>query len=522
MNASRPHSDKSDLPESGRSSEGEATSATGIFKTAESSPGHSEGDLLASLLNQPVSSTPTSEIQAVAPTAASAQPPAPAQVAQPVASSPGEFTRMLETLKSTEPAAPAPQATPAASVAPPAAPGPGEFTRMMQSLKADDTAGSSATSQVSRNSGELAKTFTQVALERNVAPQPAAPLEIRSDFGSTKIPDSDAPAAPGSFTQVFSSSGVNAPSAPAPAPPVPVAPPAAKQKPGEFTRMFQSRQAAGQDEPAAPSQITPPANAEPGAFTRMFSQPNPAPAAQDPLRSLRSEPLPEPGSPFFSNAPRVPETPVPAQGGFTQLLRALTDEPAQKPVEPPMASPQASAPAPTPAAGGFTQLLQSLATPATQPAPAPAIPAVAHPASMPPVAPPAMAAAPVIPPTAPPVAMPAQPSGVGEFTRVISGSALRDLQSPGAAAPMAPPAAAPPAPQAAWTPPAAPRMPAPPGAVPQFAPPAFAMPPTPVPPLAAPAPQPSGLQKYLPLILILNVFLMLAIVLILFFALHHK
>jgi hypothetical protein len=35
-------------------------------------------------------------------------------------------------------------------------------------------------------------------------------------------------------------------------------------------------------------------------------------------------------------------------------------------------------------------------------------------------------------------------------------------------------------------------------------------------------PPPSGMQKHLPLILVLNVFLLLVIVLILFFALHHK
>jgi hypothetical protein len=55
-----------------------------------------------------------------------------------------------------------------------------------------------------------------------------------------------------------------------------------------------------------------------------------------------------------------------------------------------------------------------------------------------------------------------------------------------------------------------------------FAPPVFSFNPPPAPPTAPSVPQPSGIQKYLPLILVLNVFLLLVIVLILFFALHHK
>jgi hypothetical protein len=42
------------------------------------------------------------------------------------------------------------------------------------------------------------------------------------------------------------------------------------------------------------------------------------------------------------------------------------------------------------------------------------------------------------------------------------------------------------------------------------------------PPPTAPQPPQSALQKYLPLILVLNAFLMLAVVMILVFALHHK
>ena len=113
---------------------------------------------------------------------------------------------------------------------------------------------------------------------------------------------------------------------------------------------------------------------------------------------------------------------------------------------------------------------------------------------------------------------------------MISGSALRDLQSQGAARRLRPPPQRHrvrrhgslrqlPSLQLCRSPPPA-------GAAPPFAPPAFAFPipptPTPPPPPAAPQPPANPLQKYMPLILVLNVFLMLAIVLILVFVLHHK
>jgi hypothetical protein len=52
-----------------------------------------------------------------------------------------------------------------------------------------------------------------------------------------------------------------------------------------------------------------------------------------------------------------------------------------------------------------------------------------------------------------------------------------------------------------------------------FPPPAVPRPPEAVPP---PAKEPGKLQKYLPLILVVNVFFLLVIVLILVFMLHHK
>jgi len=55
-----------------------------------------------------------------------------------------------------------------------------------------------------------------------------------------------------------------------------------------------------------------------------------------------------------------------------------------------------------------------------------------------------------------------------------------------------------------------------------FAPQAFGMPQAAQPAPMPAAPQQTTLQKYLPLILVLNVFLLLVIVLILFFVMHHK
>jgi hypothetical protein len=61
------------------------------------------------------------------------------------------------------------------------------------------------------------------------------------------------------------------------------------------------------------------------------------------------------------------------------------------------------------------------------------------------------------------------------------------------------------------------------GAAPQaphFQPPAFPFPPAPAPPAPAAAP-PSKLQQYLPLILVVNVFVLIVVILILVFALRH-
>lgn len=445
---------------------------------------------------------------------------------------------------------------------------PGAFTRMFSSMGASASSGS--------------------------APAPT----LAADKPVASPPSASAPAAaPGEFTRMFSSREAATPTSSAPAQPSPgpPSPPAAPRSgPGEFTRMFSSPVSSGQESmPSSPVssaaaertgvpgiQSSPvseskfgasAAQSEPGAFTKMFAgQGASAPPQEDPLKSLRQTPSID--SRLHLSMPQTPAAPPPAEGGFTQLLQALNQEP--KPKEPaPVATssfaplrPASQTPDPIPAppppaapvaAGGFTRLLQSLAPPAgpplasvpfAAPAAAPPMPSAAAPAAPFAATPLAPASPWATPPSLPPSAPPPKAPGPGEFTRVISGSALRDLQG---AQGMPPAASAPPAPAPVWMPPQMPKPPAMPpmsatpgmpqgmpgvGAMPgmhagmppaggggvPFAPQAFGMSPAVSQPPVPAAPPQTTLQKYLPLILVVNVFLLLVIVLILFFVMHHK
>ena len=205
------------------------------------------------------------------------------------------------------------------------------------------------------------------------------------------------------------------------------------------------------------------------------------------------------------------------QGEFTRLFQRLDHEE-------PASARSASAhmeerlsTAPSPLGGGFTQLLRTLSAEAE--AEVPAFP---------------QAPAPLLP----------QPSnGPGEFTRIISGSMLREAQGrtgrPEAGAAARPEEAQTPAPQMAVNaaPPAAvpsmaPAMPAAPPAM-MFAPQQFVAPPPPpiaamplpqiTPPPPPPATPANKLQRYIPLLLIANLFLMLLVlILVAFVLLHHR
>ena len=492
MEAPKSPFEKPDSPGTDQSAGNVPSSATGIFGQVPAAPLRTEDDLLESLLKKPM--PPESN-------------PAPAPAAPDL----------------TIPAAgPAASASPGAAVQGPATPtaGQGEFTRMLQALNSSASAATSSAEPATRPSEELAKAFSHVALDKIQSSEPAVK--------SGGLPAS--PSSPGSFTKMFNAaSGESVTPAAGQVQTAPLQPQSAQPSsgPGEFTKIFQGIKPA--NVPPAASAPTPkqPPPAGPGAFTRMFSNQSASSSVrEDPLNSLKAIGPQESSLKFTGGAPADAEPALPAQGGFTQLLRALNQESPQKAAEPPIFQASPAPPAAAPSAGGFTQLLKALsAEPASAPEAAPSMSANSIPSSSPASPAPPIAAGPVAPPVLPPSpAAPHARTGPGEFTRIISGSALRDLQS-GSGVPV-PPTAPAPAAQSAWTPPSMPvasPIPAPPPAQ-HFAPPAFAFSPPSAPPpaVAVPAPPQTTLQKYLPLILVLNVFLMLAIVLILVFALHHK
>ena len=210
-----------------------------------------------------------------------------------------------------------------------------------------------------------------------------------------------------------------------------------------------------------------------------------------------------------------PAPPPLAQGEFTRLFQRLDhEEPASaRPASVSMGERLSTAPPPSPL-GGFTQLLRTLSAEAEAEVPAF--------------------------PQAPAPLLPQSSNGPGEFTRIISGSMLREAQGrtgrPEAGTAARPEEAQTPAPQMAVSaaPPAAvpsmaPAMPAAPPAF-MFAPqPVVAPPPPPIPAMPPPqitpppAPPANKLQQYIPLLLIANLFVMLLVlILVAFVLLHHR
>jgi len=541
-----------------------ATSATGIFGTVAKPSSQGGEDVLASLRRE--TSGPGSGAGAEP---RSAPPASPGPSSDPAnASGPGEFTRMLQTLKA--PGGSAPGAKPAQELASifkqVSVERPEQAETPAKPFPASEIPGA-GTGSGSGESAVIPTTFTQMfsalsdkpAQQAEAAPTsswtpvpkaPAPPLQtaaqppVQTPLQPSAQITNMAPGEPGEFTRLFQSvHGPGRPSTtPATVPPSapgqpsgaprtggpnnqPVVQPASvasdetSGSPGAFTQMF--------SRPAVPSDVA--RRDEPGTFTQMFSKPAAGPATPAPLHgsgfpSLRTEPL-RAETDFGLGGARPADPALPAQGGFTQLFQALNQEEARP--TPPQTPLPPSAPETAAAAGGFTQLLQSLSAPPAHPQAA-GIPQAKPPA--PPVANLPAANFPAAGEAAfPPRSVPSPPasSGPGEFTRVISGSAFREAQAGAVAAP--PSAAAPPAatgrpviPMPAAMPPMA--APKPPVPAPHLAPPAFAFPPPAAapPPPAASAPTQSALQKYLPLILLVNVFLLLVIVLILVFVLRHR
>lgn len=344
-------------------------------------------------------------------------------------------------------------------------------------------------------------------------------------------------------------------------------PPAPSSGPGEFTRIFQAAAAGTAPSvpaavPAAPASPPPPSDAGAGEFTRIFvsgktSPPTPAPRADEISRPAPAAPVTPgrakgfssqgsydsasgegsftqffqsagPAAPATSPSPRPPapaefslsdqiarqNSPVaePSGQSVTSLLSSLASsgggspsvptDPA--PYRPPSPAPFSSAPFPTPSprpadppieTGGVTRLIQKLTQEQASAAPAP--------------------------PSIPVVSAPPPPSsGPGDFTRMIS--KLVDQNAPAAAAPppppavAAPPAAAPPPFQVA-VPPLRPPMPAAP-AIPSIPTPALTPPPA---PKLAPAPAPAApkgkFEAIVPVLLVINTFLLLLILVVVLF-----
>lgn len=275
---------------------------------------------------------------------------------------------------------------------------------------------------------------------------------------------------------------------------------AASHPSGAFTKLFGAPAQSSTE--ATPAMSSAPPSQPAGEFTKLFSSvPQPAPAATAPLPQAKAESAftkPYSAAPVAPTPPHYPVAPAPEAkeaGAFTRLFNMPPPEaPPPQPVRDPLAALQ-----PVEVAGKTPAATQIFVRPGGSVGQDP-----------------------------PPVA-----AGPSAFTKIIAS-----------------PAAAPPAPiPAAPAPAAAPPTPPPPGMAPFFAPPAVAVPPVSVPPpqvapmpmpwpmppmqvaAAPPQPQippppqaqsplPAAPINWMPLIVGINVFLLLAIIVILIFALR--
>jgi hypothetical protein len=482
-------------------------------------------------------------------------PPASQEAAK---KSPGEFTMMffgkdIAGQKAAPPAPPpSPELKPGPAVKPPdkhpRGQVPSGFEVVYQSRKQPPRAGSPLEPPRPTNvpppqgpaetagSGEFTQKFSGISRGK-VEPPPA-----RAPHASSPQPPAEK-AGPGEFTQLFRApmARTEPPAAPPPSPGVskPSAPPPAspaQKGPGEFTLIFRaSAQAPSKTEPplSGPSQgpTMPPAGSGsrglaqeppafpasqsdsrgPGEFTQLFK------SGGDPMGGTRAPGI---GSPSQPPAP-LPGASKKGPGELSRMMQGYkppTATPAAPVLEPP--KPSSPPPAAEPGKRGpgeFTMLFRR------PPQPAAPVPPVAAP-----------------PPTVQPAPPPPQPRQPGEYTSIFEAPRLPPTP------PQAVPQAAPPAgygypavPGAPPPPPAMPQMPAyqvpPPPAAPQVAypqvampqPPQFQPPPPPAYAMAPPpAPQamPAGTKKpgkFLVPLLILGGLFLVAVALILYFALKH-
>jgi hypothetical protein len=312
---------------------------------------------------------------------------------------------------------------------------------------------------------------------------------------------------PGEFTQMFHKLEF-APSPPASsAPEARPSPEIARQEPGEFTRMFVRATASMPQRPmpavSDPAAFAPPAtprlkgfstpgvsdSASPeGSFTQLFQTAGPAPAA--PVRPFT--PLSNgTEAAWSSNLDSPPSKDAMESAGVTQLFRALSPE-----NEPPAnrfgeQSPQPAVPVAN-APSSITMLIQRL-TEDLQSSSSPL------PASGP---------------------EPARVSEPGEFTRIMSGGSASGAAGKGGPAekvavpaPAVFPVPAAPLPAPAFAAPAAPAV----------AGPKLQAPPIPAPPVVASADPPqSKLQQMMPMLLVLNAFLLVVLIVLVVFLLKSR
>ena len=337
--------------------------------------------------------------------------------------------------------------------------------------------------------GEFTQLFQKVDLRQSQAPAVPHNPNFSSPPPSEQLPDKGGA---GDFTRVFVGGAAPAPSGPPPrsadetvgfTPPVAINPSKAKgfsspgvsgsaSGEGSFTQIFKTSPSAPTSSPASPLQ--PPA------------PPVPRPAwNNDPIfRSPESKPPADPGSPSVTTLLAS----LGSSGNSASPSRSQGNVP-YRPEPAPYAPPQRSHEPSEAEQGGVTRLIQRLAQTAPEPSPG-----------------------------APPAAPPPVSSGPGEVTRMISrmGSASAS-EAPAPAPPPAPPA---PAAFAMPVPPPLPSMPAP--VIPQppkFVPPAPAAPlpamaQPPVPALPALAPPKSKLEAMVPILLVINTFLLLILLVV--------
>jgi hypothetical protein len=311
---------------------------------------------------------------------------------------------------------------------------------------------------------------------------------------------------PGEFTQMFHKLEF------APAPPIGSvpeprpSPEVSHQEPGEFTRMFVRATASMPQRPmpavSDPAAFAPPAtprlkgfsapgvsdsaSAE-GSFTQLFQTAAPAPVA--PVRPFTPLSTGTEAA-WSSNLDSPPSKNAMESAGVTQLFRALSPE-----NEPPAnrfgeQSPQPAVSAAS-APGSITMLIQRL-TEDLQSSSSP------------------------LPATGPESAGVSEP---GEFTRIMSGGSVK-AAGEGSAEKVASPA------PAVFPVPAAPLPPAPAfaaPAVPAVAVPKLQSPPIPAPPVVASAnPPQSKLQQMMPMLLVLNAFLLVVLIVLVVFLLKSR